>query len=163
MTLVGFRIDDRLLHGQVVENWIEALRPDVIVVASDRVAGDAFTRELYAAALPPGIRLVVAPIPAAAAAARDSTERVLLITGSAGDALALVGAGVAVSAVTVGGVHHAGGKERILDFVYLDDDDREALRRLHAAGIALVAQDVPRRRPADLAPLLGLAPASSND
>jgi mannose/fructose/N-acetylgalactosamine-specific phosphotransferase system component IIB len=159
MTPIDCRLDDRLLHGQVVENWIEILRPDLILVANDRVAGDPFTRELYAAALPPAVALAVEPLACAAARLRAAAGRVLLIAGSAADALALVREGIGVDRIVVGGLHHAPGKERVLDFVYLDAADRAALRALAAAGIALVAQDVPSRRPTDLTPLLGPAPA----
>ena len=163
MTRVDFRLDDRLLHGQVVENWIEALHPDLVLVASDLAAADDFTRELYAAALPPAVALAVEPLAQAAARVRAASGRVLVIAGSAADALALVRDGIAVARITVGGVHHASGKERVLEFVYLDAADRTALRALQAAGIALIAQDVPSRRPTDLAPLLGAASATSDD
>ncbi len=154
MSLVGFRIDDRLLHGQVVENWIEALRPGLIVVANDRAAADAFTQELYAAALPPGVRLIVAPLPAAWAAAREFGGRVFMIAATPADALALVELGLDTDTITIGGLHHASGKERVLDYVYLDGTDRDHLRRLSGRGMVLVAQDVPKRRAIDLAPLL---------
>ncbi len=163
MNRVDFRLDDRLLHGQVVENWIEALHPDLVLVASDLAAADDFTRELYAAALPPAVALAVEPLAQAAARVRAASGRVLVIAGSAADALALVRDGIGVTCIVVGGIHHAAGKDRILDFVYLDAADRTALRALAAAGIALIAQDVPSRRPTDLAPLLGAAPAARDD
>jgi mannose/fructose/N-acetylgalactosamine-specific phosphotransferase system component IIB len=157
MSLVGFRIDDRLLHGQVIENWIESLRPELVVVANAGAAGDPLIRRLYAAAMPPGIGLEVAPIAGAAAIASRAAERVLLIVGSPADALAVIEAGVRPEAITVGGLHHAGGKTRLLDFVYVDEGDREALQSLVALGLKLIAQDVPRHRPRDLAPLVASA------
>jgi mannose/fructose/N-acetylgalactosamine-specific phosphotransferase system component IIB len=163
MARIDFRIDDRLLHGQVVENWLETLRPDLVVVANDRAAADPFIRELWKAALPPGIALAVEPLTGAGARVNDSSGRVLVIAGTAADALVLVRGGISVAAITVGGIHHAGGRERVLDFVYLDAADRAALHRLLAAGITLVAQDVPSRRPTDLAPLLGPPPATGDD
>jgi mannose/fructose/N-acetylgalactosamine-specific phosphotransferase system component IIB len=155
MTLVGFRIDDRLMHGQVVENWVGELRPDLVLVANARAAADPLTRALYAAALPPGVALEVVPVEDATAAAAAGAARVLLIVGSPADALRLVEAGLRPAVVTVGGLHHVAGKERLLDFVYVDEEDREALRRLAARGLPLAAQDVPRRQPRDLAALLG--------
>lgn len=163
MTRIDFRLDDRLLHGQVVENWIETLHPDLVLVASDRAAADEFTRELYLAALPPAVALAVEPLAQAAARARAACGRVLLIAGSAADALALVRDGIDVARITVGGIHHAGGKEKVLEFVYLDAADRTALRALRDAGITLIAQDVPGRRPTDLGPLLGAASTTRDD
>jgi len=154
MAVVGFRIDDRLLHGQVVENWIEALRPRRVLVVNDTAAGDPILPELYHSALPPNVAVelrTVADAPAAIAAARDP---LLVLVGSPADALALVDHGVALERIVVGGLHHAPGRDRLLEFVYLGAADRQALAELAARGIALVAQDVPRRHPIDLGPLL---------
>ncbi len=154
MSIVGFRIDDRLLHGQVVENWIQWLRPDLIVVASERASADPLTHDLYAAAMPPGVDVDVVPLARAVEAATRPPGRVLLIVESPADALALIEGGLRPLAITVGGLHHDTGKERLLDFVYLNEDDRDALRHLLALGYEVIAQDVPRHRPNDLGPLL---------
>ena len=154
MALVGFRIDDRLLHGQVVENWIEALRPRRVLVANDAAAADPILPELYRAALPPGVTIELQPLAAAAAAIRAASEPLLVLVGSPADALALVEDGVELERMVVGGLHHGPGREKLLEFVYIGAADRAALRALQARGIALLAQDVPRRHPIDLAPLL---------
>jgi mannose/fructose/N-acetylgalactosamine-specific phosphotransferase system component IIB len=155
MGIAGFRIDDRLLHGQVVENWLEVLRPKRVVVVSDGAFGDPILLELYRAALPPGVEVDVFPIAGAAARlAAFGHEPVLVLTASPADALALVEDGVEVGTINVGGLHHAPGRERVLDYVYLGAADRAALAALRARGIELVAQDVPRRTAVDLSPLL---------
>lgn len=163
MTLVGFRIDDRLLHGQVVENWIERLRPDLIIVASDRAAADPLTRELQAAAMPPRVGLEVVALDGAPAAAARGRGRVFVIAGSPADALVLVESGLRPPEIVVGGLHHEGGKERLLDFVYVDENDRAHLRRILELGLKLVAQDVPQHRARDLAPLLADAAGGGCD
>ena len=38
--IVLFRVDHRLLHGQVIFSWTSALKPDCILVANDDVASD---------------------------------------------------------------------------------------------------------------------------
>jgi mannose/fructose/N-acetylgalactosamine-specific phosphotransferase system component IIB len=79
---------------------------------------------------------------------------VLALVGSPADALALVEDGVDLERIVVGGLHHQPGREKLLEFVYIGAEDRAALERLLERGIALVAQDVPRRTPIDLGPLL---------
>jgi mannose/fructose/N-acetylgalactosamine-specific phosphotransferase system component IIB len=154
MPLVGFRIDDRLLHGQVVENWVEALRPRRILVANDAAARDGLLAELYQASLPPGTAVEVLPVAGAAAVIGAARDTVLVLVGSPRDALGLVEAGVAPGEIVVGGLHHGPGRKKLLEFVYIGDGDREALQALQARGIPLVAQDVPRHPPIDLGPLL---------
>ena len=38
------RIDERLLHGQVITKWITQYNPDAIVIADDEVAQDGISR-----------------------------------------------------------------------------------------------------------------------
>ena len=57
MAVELLRIDDRLVHGQVVEGWVKALRINAIVVASDAVDADDTQKALYFLAVPHGVEL----------------------------------------------------------------------------------------------------------
>ena len=54
-----FRIDDRLIHAQVVVGWGRKLRPDRIILADDRIAAEDWERELYASAAEPDIKATI--------------------------------------------------------------------------------------------------------
>lgn len=158
MDHLAFRIDDRLLHGQVIENWLEELRPARVVVASDRAADDPVVCHLYEAAMPSDVELVVSPVAEAAAAVSSSPGPVYLIVGSAADALILVrDAGIAAGTIVVGGLHAEGGRQ-LADYVYADREELAALASLARGGATMIAQDVPRRRPVDLTILLAAMP-----
>lgn len=161
MDLLGFRIDDRLLHGQVIENWLAELRPARVVVASDRAARDPMVCHLYKLAMPGEVELVVLPVAEAAAAVSGSPGPVYLIVGSAVDALTLVRhGGIPVGTVVVGGLHAEGGRE-LADYVFASPEDLAALESLARDGATMIAQDVPRRRPVDLTILLAASPADA--
>lgn len=158
MVLAGFRIDDRLLHGQVVENWLQELRPARVVVASDRAAGDPLVCELFQAAMPGDVELVVSALAGAPAAVAGSPGPVYLIVGSAMDALTLSrDSGIPARTIVVGGLHEEGGRQ-LTDFVFASCGELSALASLARDGATLIAQDVPRRRPVDLTNLLGPLP-----
>ena len=55
MTVVLTRIDDRLIHGQVVIGWVQALQARRIVLVNDDVRANAWEQELYALGVPPGL------------------------------------------------------------------------------------------------------------
>ena len=46
MKISVFRIDDRLIHGQVITAWIAYADAKTIIVADDKAAGDEFTQSL---------------------------------------------------------------------------------------------------------------------
>ena len=46
------RIDDRLVHGQIVQGWLKVIDINKIVVVSDAVANDRMQQMLLAMAVP---------------------------------------------------------------------------------------------------------------
>ena len=145
------RIDDRLLHGQVLVAWAAAVRPERIVLASDGVAGDPERRALYEALPQDDYEITIATL-AQAAAELSGARAVLAVCVSPLDALRIVDAGAPLHAVQVGGLHDAPGKTRILDYVHVSAADRDAFRALVARGVAVVAQDLPQNRAVALDP-----------
>jgi mannose/fructose/N-acetylgalactosamine-specific phosphotransferase system component IIB len=152
------RVDDRLIHGQVVVAWGQRLRPARIWVVDDAAAADAWEREALAMSAP-GIEVRVMTVAEAAsgfAAESEAAGGAFLLVRGLQAALALVESGAAVTAYTIGGLHYAPGKTKVNEYVYLDDPDRRAARALLARGVQLLAQDVPGTRPQ---PLVELEPA----
>ena len=155
MSWMIHRIDDRLIHGQVVIAWGERLRPRRIVVADDASAASGWERELLGSAAP-GIQVDVVTIEAAAldhAAEAARPEGAFLLVRDLQAALRLVELGARVPVFTLGGLHYAPGKEKVNDYVYLDARDRDAAKALLAAGARLIVQDVPASRPLPLGAL----------
>jgi PTS system mannose-specific IIB component len=82
MNLVLVRIDDRLIHGQVVGGWLPVIQAERIVVASDRAAADSLQTGLMRLAVPDHVAVDVLPVARAAVALKDdlwTKERVLLL------------------------------------------------------------------------------------
>ncbi|QAR33055.1 PTS mannose/fructose/sorbose transporter subunit IIB [Geovibrio thiophilus] len=59
MKKIIFRVDDRLIHGQVIEGWVKYYKIHRIMVVSDRIAGDSLQRMIYQSALPSGCTLEI--------------------------------------------------------------------------------------------------------
>jgi mannose/fructose/N-acetylgalactosamine-specific phosphotransferase system component IIB len=158
MTWLTQRVDDRLIHGQVVIAWGERLHPERIVIADDAAAANDWERDLLASAAP-GIDVRVLSVADAAAEHGAESQRAggaFLLMRGLGTALALVERGARIPVLTLGGLHYAAGKDKISEYVYLDEDDRHAARTLLARGVRLEVQDVPASRPQ---PLQSLDPA----
>ncbi|MEY4374458.1 MAG: hypothetical protein RL760_624 [Candidatus Eisenbacteria bacterium] len=155
MSWLLHRIDDRLIHGQVLVAWGARLAPARIWLVDDAVAASAWERDLFRESAP-GIDVhVVTVAEAAAAHAAESVAEggAFLLVRDLATARRLVEAGAAVGDWNVGGLHYAPGKDKVNDYVYLDAADRGDARALLAAGAGLVVQDVPASRPQTLASL----------
>jgi mannose/fructose/N-acetylgalactosamine-specific phosphotransferase system component IIB len=152
MSWILHRVDDRLIHGQVVIAWGQRLRPSRIVVADDVSAADPWERELLQSASPDAeIRVLpVAEAAAGYAAEAGAAGTAFLLARDLHVALALVRAGAAIPGFTLGGLHYAPGKSKVNEYIYLDERDRAAARELLGRGVRLEVQDVPASRPLPL-------------
>ena len=151
------RVDDRLVHGQIVVAWGSALRFTRLYVVDDQAAASPWERDLLASAAP-GVEVRVYTVSEAAAAwEAEGAVRggAMLVVRDLQTASALVEAGAGVPAYTLGGLHYAPGKGKLAEYVYLDDADREDARALLRRGVKLEVQDVPATRPQ---PLMALDP-----
>lgn len=155
MSWILHRVDDRLIHGQVLIAWGQRLNPRRIWVVDDATAASEWERDLLSSAAP-GIEVRVVTV---AEAARDySTETAagggaFLLVRDLATALALVEGGAAIPSFNVGGLHYAPGKDKVNEYVYLDRADRDAARALLTRGVTLEVQDVPASHNQPLAAL----------
>jgi mannose/fructose/N-acetylgalactosamine-specific phosphotransferase system component IIB len=156
VTVLLYRIDDRLIHGQVVVGWGQPLDITFIVLVSDEVAGSEWEQELYRMAVPPEMRLYFHSAAEAVAALpgyRTASGRGILVTGDIATMRALVDR-AGVDAVNVGGIHSGAGRVQRLRYVFLSPMEERALRDMAARGVKVTAQDVPGSRPVSLDDLI---------
>lgn len=140
------RVDDRLIHGQVVLGWARALDIADIVLVDDTVAASPWEQDLYRMAVPPEVRVEFLDTEQARRKLGDwraGAAEVLILTGDI-TTMARLLAGVAhPPAVNLGGIHHRAGRTERLPYIYLTDEELEELRRLEESGVKVTAEDVP--------------------
>lgn len=157
MALELYRIDDRLIHGQVVVGWGQPLDLKFIVLVDDEVAGSDWEQELYRMGVPPEMDVHFDAVEEAAgrlARYQDDERRGLLLTGDIDTMSRLVETTPSIRRVNVGGIHHRPGRIQRLRYVFLTPDEERQLRALASKGLEVTAQDVPAARPIPLDELL---------
>ena len=146
MGVTLLRIDDRLVHGQVVEGWVPFLQVDLVVVVSDAAAADEIQMALMKMALPPSVGLLalrVADAVSALTSPKISARKALVLVPSPTEALSLIEKGLAVDRINVGGLHYTVGKVQLGRALFLDEKDRLALRELSDRGVRLEGRALP--------------------
>ena len=147
MAIVLCRVDDRLVHGQVVIGWGRPLGIDLIMLVDNTVAGSPWEQELYRMAVSPEIEVrfvTVAEGAAQLAALSGDGRRALVLTGDLETMAALHSADpVAVHRINLGGIHHRPGRRERLPYLYLTDEEVRRLFDIEAAGADITAQDLP--------------------
>ncbi len=158
MPILLCRVDDRLIHGQVVVGWGAQLGLDLIAVIDDELSESEWEQDLYRAGLPDGVEALFSSVDAAVelvpAWASDAAHSFIL-TRDIGTMRRLAEQGVLADIeVNLGGLHSAPGRERVLPYLFVSDEDRDELRRLQRAEVRVSAQDVPSARRVALDELL---------
>ena len=146
------RVDNRLVHGQVLEAWLPALDAHGILVADDEAAGNVLARSAMALAIPPGVSFEVLRVPAAAELLRPGGKgpqaaRTLLLLRDVRDAVALNDAGVPIPQLNVGNVHFGAGRKQVSASVFLAAEELEELEKLARTGTQVEVRAVPSETP----------------
>ena len=144
MSFLLYRIDDRLIHGQVVVGWGQPLDAKFIVLVDDAVATSDWEQELYRMGVPPHMDVHFVNVADAVSLIpklqKDERPGILL-TPDIATMHQLVKAGV-VESVNVGGIHHRPGREQKLRYVFLTAAEADELAAMGKA-VRVFAQDLP--------------------
>ncbi|WP_373046557.1 PTS system mannose/fructose/N-acetylgalactosamine-transporter subunit IIB [Vulgatibacter sp.] len=137
------RVDNRLIHGQVVSTWIPHLKVDKVVVVDDDAAASPLIQAAMTMALPPHLEAEIVPraqadLPALA----RSSKRILVLVRDVANAEAVVGQ-TPIAVLNLGNVHFGEGRKAISASVFLAEDEVEALGRIAAGGTEIEARAVP--------------------
>lgn len=149
MKIVLARIDNRLIHGQILESWVPTLKANCIIVANDEVAQAVMQKILMVAAVPRGIRVIIETVDAVAALFKTDElkgSRVLLLFASAGDARRAIDSGVPAKKLNLGNMHAGSGKLQCSCTIFLDPEDVSDLQEIEKSGVRITSQCVPSER-----------------
>jgi mannose/fructose/N-acetylgalactosamine-specific phosphotransferase system component IIB len=157
MGIVLFRLDERLIHGQVVVAWGEYLKPDRIVIFNNQIASSPWERELYMCCVPPDFQASVYNLEEASQKLSNGVfdrEKVIALVDNPADISELHKRGIQIPEVNLGGMHYSQGREQILPYLYLSKEDKDIFRKLMQQGVEFFCQDVPTAEKKDLKELL---------
>ncbi len=159
MSVVLYRIDERLIHGQVVMGWGPQLAVEHYVVVDDELASSEWEQDLYRLGLPDAATAEFLMVRDARARLSDldaASRRTVVLTRTVAAMSGLAeGHGLRGREVNVGGLHHAAGRTERVPYVYLGPEEEEGLQALAAKGVEVTARDLPGSRVVDLEALLG--------
>lgn len=147
------RIDDRLVHGQVIVGWLPHLQASHLLVINEKTAADSMRREMLSLSVPGTVRLLFAT-PTAIEQSPEFPLQTLAVVGSPRDAWAAVQSGLVPEILNVGGLHSRAGREEIREALHLDAEDRDYLQKFINAGIMPVFQPTPQNEPEPLSEIL---------
>ena len=140
-----WRIDDRLIHGQVATRWTKETGVKRIIVVNDQVVKDKTRATMLKQAVPPGVTAHVVSVDKMMRVYNNpeyAGEKVMLLFTNPTDALELVRRGVPIQSINIGGMAYKEGRVMLDMSVSVDEKDIEAFKELDSRGIELEVRKV---------------------
>jgi N-acetylgalactosamine PTS system EIIB component len=149
--IVLARVDNRLLHGQILETWVPRFKIGRVVVADDEAAASALACAAMTLCIPPELMAEVVPVGSVDWDALAADPRaVLLLFREVASVVRAVEAGLRpehVRRINLGNVHYAPGRRPVTPSVFLSGEELSSLAALEARGFEVEARAVPGDAP----------------
>lgn len=152
------RVDDRLVHGQVMQVWTKGHGTNAAYVIDDATAADEFMKEIYESTQSTG-GLAIKVFSSDSIVDewnknQFGDDNVALIFKSIAYAKKAVDGGVPIKELNVGGIAIKPGTTKVIESVGLSKDDAELCKALDAAGVKVYFQKIPSSENVSLSAVL---------
>lgn len=146
--MIWYRIDNRLVHGQVIESWLPYTKASILAIANDELAGQTLRREIMLMAVPSRIRAEFLRLEELASfVAAYAETNILVLFADCADARRAYELGSPILICNVGNIHYSAGKKQICAHVALSLEEEKCLRLLLSQGITLDFRCIPADKP----------------
>lgn len=142
------RVDDRLLHGQIICAWVPFIKADSLVVASDEAAKDSLVSEIIEACGQSCLDVHVKSVEDAVKFVNGGrTQEVILVVGDLKDAMKLYKAGLKFTSLNIGNIHHEDNGRKVTPSVIVNSEDESIIESFEGLGVEIDIRDVPGSEP----------------
>jgi len=154
--IVLARIDDRLIHGQVMTAWLQYSGGNHIVIVDEETAEDDFLKSVISMAVPIGIKLnVFNDVDGAEFLKKMSDDDKVIILAKVPETfLKLIEAGVVLKKVIIGGMGANQDRSKFYKNISATENERETLKKIISSGTNVKIHIIPEQKSIDIVQLL---------
>ena len=143
MPIIFARVDDRLIHGQIVQAWLPELDVDEVLISCAKDRTVLLHHDLLRLSLPYEYELTIMDSHACVQYARKSNKRIFLLMSTLQEFTDLIEDGLQIKSVNIGGMHFKENAQKLAENVFLDEQDKRLLKIIHGLGIRIETRAVP--------------------
>ncbi len=144
------RIDNRLIHGQVIETWIPYTGTNSLLVVDDDLATDLVRQQIMGLAVPDNIELAFSSIQDSPRLMEtlfgNNLSSLFILFGSCLDAKTAFDQGLMFNLLNIGNIHYGPGKKQICSHIALSSDESYCLHYFSRQGVQLDFRCVPHKQ-----------------
>lgn len=150
------RIDDRLIHGQVITTWVKNYDIEQVLVINDKVAMDPVQQSVLTMSAPAGLKVLVFGVQKFIEIIKKTPikKRTMLLFTNSIDVDACVDGGLVIEKLNVGGMRMQEGRRSLSRAVSVTPAEEQAFKNLINKNIPVEVQMVPKDQIVQLKTLL---------
>jgi PTS system mannose-specific IIB component len=155
--IIFARVDDRLIHGQVVTEIVPTHKINHIIIVDDITASDGMQRRILKALAPSGVQVSVHSIESATENLKrdfNSKERVLVLAKTPIAFKELHENGIPFKEINIGGMGTRDDRSVLIKNVGANKEEREAIKKLLDSDIDVYYQLVPEQKKYELSAII---------
>ncbi len=152
-----FRIDDRLIHGQVLVGWASYYPVKHIVVGNNEISQNEWEKDLLMMMGSPGIDIKVLSLEETTDYINthfEDNEMSMVLISALEDVEKMTVHGLKLKEINVGGIHYSEGRKEYLPYLFLSDQEVVTIKSLLGKGFRFHCLDIPTSKRYDLAAIL---------
>jgi len=146
MAINMIRVDDRLIHGQIVAAWVKSLGLERIWIVDDATANDSFLKNVMKMVAPPGVEFNVSSLAEISDTAKQYDEdgkKTIVLVKYPDVAEKLFETGISFKELQVGGIGANAKRKKIYKNISMTDEEMESCKRMKQSGINVYMQVTP--------------------
>ena len=137
------RVDNRLIHGQVVQGWLPKIKAEKVLVISNQAAQNTLMTKMMRMSLPPNYALEVIDPSKAKENLEKENKKVFLLVEDLKQLDEVVNSGIVLQEVNIGNTKYEEGKKEFSAGVYFNSEDLQIIAKLKNKNIAFSIKALP--------------------
>lgn len=150
------RIDDRLIHGQVMTSWLNYTGANKIMIVDDEVAADPFMKSVLKTCIPANVKLATFTVEKAAARLQKgfAGDKCIVLVKYPKTLHALMKAGVVFDEINIGGMGVSGDRTKFFRNISASEEEKVMLKEIIDAGSKITVRIIAEDNETDIASML---------
>lgn len=140
------RVDDRLIHGQIVAAWVKSLGLERIWIVDDATANDSFLKNVMKMVAPPNVEFSVSAEDNIAETAKQYDQdkvKTLVLVKYPATAEKIFNTGISFRELQIGGIGANADRKKVYKNISMSDDEMRSCRNMINVGVNVYIQVTP--------------------
>lgn len=154
--IVLARVDDRLIHGQVMTSWLNYTGANRIIIIDNETAADPFMSMIVTSVAPANIKTEVFNVEEGSKKLKDigDSDKIIVLAKTPSTYVELIEQGVEIPTMNIGGMGAKPGRKKLYKNISASEKEKNDLKKVVDKGIPVSIRIIAEDKAIDVKHLL---------